>query len=185
MSKPSVVLEQRVVPEPSVLLEPEDIPIPDTDDLVIDILTGQMIDFDERSTDALELSAVTCGDKKRVEVDERKMTDGEQSWPDYKVFVVVNKSVAGKGRVMRARWVLTRKSTGKAKARLCVLEPRLDRSSWRQRHTFCADQNPDPVVRGLLPSGSWCQETSRQYSCQETRSTATFSWYTSMIFETF
>ena len=97
MSKPSVVLEQRLVPEPSVLLEPEDIPIPDTDDLVIDILTDQMIDFDERSTDALELSAVTCGDKKRVEVDERKMTDvdgklfggakeaGLQSWPDYKV----------------------------------------------------------------------------------------------------
>ena len=51
MSKPSVVLEQRLVPEPSVLLEPEDIPIPDTDDLFIDILTEQMIDFDERSTD--------------------------------------------------------------------------------------------------------------------------------------
>ena len=60
VSKPSVV------PEPSVLLEPEDIPIPDTDDLVIDILTDQMIDFDERSTGAPELSAVTCGDKKRV-----------------------------------------------------------------------------------------------------------------------
>ena len=53
------------------------------------------------------------------------MTDGDrklfcgakeaelQSWPDYKVFVVVNKSVAGKGRV-RVRWVLTWKSTGKA-----------------------------------------------------------------------
>ena len=52
--------------EPCVLLEPEDVPIPDADDLVIEILIDQMNDFDEGSTDALEIFAVTCGDKKRV-----------------------------------------------------------------------------------------------------------------------
>ena len=40
--KPNVVSEQSMVPEPSVLPEP----IPDADDLVIEILTDQMIDFD-------------------------------------------------------------------------------------------------------------------------------------------
>ena len=44
-----------------------------------------------------------------------------QSWLDHKVFDVVKKKVADKDRVMRARWVLTWKSTGKAKARLRVL----------------------------------------------------------------
>ena len=38
-----------------------------------------------------------------------------------KVFAVVNKNVADKDRVMRARWVLTWKATGKAEARLSVL----------------------------------------------------------------
>ena len=51
--KPNVVLEQSMVPEPSVLLEPEYVTIPGVDDLVIEILTDQMIDFDESSTDVL------------------------------------------------------------------------------------------------------------------------------------
>ena len=36
-----------------------------------------------------------------------------QSWLDHKVFDVVDKRVADKDRVMRARWVLTWKFTGK------------------------------------------------------------------------
>ena len=130
-----------MVAEPSVLLGQEDVPTPDADYLVIEIMTDQMIDFDESSTDVLEIFAVTGGDKKRVEVNERNMTDEDwkrfrrakeaelQSWLDHKVFDVVNKKVADKGRVMRARWVLTWKSTGKTKARhLClrVSRPGLD-----------------------------------------------------------
>ena len=76
---------------------------------------------------------MTGGEKKRVEVNGRKMTDEDRtllrrareaelhSWLDHKVFDVVNKNVADKGRVMRARWVLTWKSTCKAMARRCVL----------------------------------------------------------------
>ena len=63
-----------MVPEPTVLLETGDVPIPDADDLVIEILTVQMIDFDESSTDVLGIFAVSDGDKKRVKVNERKMT---------------------------------------------------------------------------------------------------------------
>ena len=86
------------MPEPSVLLEPEDVPVPDADDLVIEILTDQTIDFGESLTDVLEIFAVTGEDKKRVEVDERKMTDEDrklfrrakeaelQSWLDHTVF---------------------------------------------------------------------------------------------------
>ena len=45
-----------MVPEPSVLPEPEEVPIPDADDLVIEILIDQMVAFDESSTDVLEIS---------------------------------------------------------------------------------------------------------------------------------
>ena len=48
-----------MMPEPSVLLEPEDILNPDADDLVIEILTDEMFDFDESSAEALEIFAVT------------------------------------------------------------------------------------------------------------------------------
>ena len=44
-----------------------------------------------------------------------------QSWLDHRVFDLVKKKFVDQERVMRARWVLTWKSTGKAKARLCVL----------------------------------------------------------------
>ena len=50
--QPNIVLEQSLVPEP------EDIPIPDADDLVIAILTDQLIDFDENDKDALEIYVV-------------------------------------------------------------------------------------------------------------------------------
>ena len=107
--------------------------IPDAGDLVIEILTDQMMDFDESWTDALEIFAVTGGDKKRAEVNERKMTDEDrklfckakgaelQSWMGDKVFVVVKERFADTGRVMRARSVLTWKSIGTAKGRLCLL----------------------------------------------------------------
>ena len=98
-----------------------------------------MIDFDECSTDALECFAVTGGDTKRVEVDERKMTEGDrklcrraneaelQSWPDHKVFDVVNRRVADTDRVMRVRWVLTwhQQSQG-TPLRPGISRPRLD-----------------------------------------------------------
>ena len=62
-----------MVPEPGVLREPKDIPIQDADDLVIDIVTDHMIAFDESSTDVLEIFGPGgWGDKKRVEVNERK-----------------------------------------------------------------------------------------------------------------
>ena len=112
--------EQSMVREPSLPPEPEDVPIPSVDDLVIENLTDQTIDFDESSTDELEIFAVTGGDKKRVEDNERKMTDGDRNsfaeqrrqccsrgW--IKVFDIVNKKVAG-----GARWVLTWKSSAKA-----------------------------------------------------------------------
>ena len=59
-----------MVPEPSNLPEPEDLPIPGAEHLVSEILTDQMIDFDESSTDVLVIFAMTGGDKKRVEVNE-------------------------------------------------------------------------------------------------------------------
>ena len=108
-----MVLEPRIVPGP------EDIPIPDAYDLVIEDLTDQMIDFDESATDVVEICAVTGGDKTRVKVNERKVTDGDnkhfrrakeaelQSWLDHKVFDVVRKEGCHKDRVMRVRRVLT------------------------------------------------------------------------------
>ena len=48
-----------MVPEPRVLPEPEGVPIPGADDLVIEILTDQMVDFDNASTDVLEIFAVS------------------------------------------------------------------------------------------------------------------------------
>ena len=44
-----------------------------------------------------------------------------QSWLDHRVFDLVKRKFVDQERVMRARWVLAWKSTGKAKARLCVL----------------------------------------------------------------
>ena len=44
-----------------------------------------------------------------------------QSWLDHRVFDLVKKKIVDQERIMRARWVLTWKSSGKAKARLCVV----------------------------------------------------------------
>ena len=77
---------------------------------------------------------MTGGDKKRVEVNERKMTDEDrklsrrakeaelQSWLDGSQSLCrCAQQDADKDRAMRARWVLTWKSNGKAKVRPCVL----------------------------------------------------------------
>ena len=76
---------------------------------------------------------VSSARRKRVEVGERKLTESDrklfrkakelelQSWLDHRVFGLVKKKFVDQERVMRARWVLTSKSNGKAKARLCVL----------------------------------------------------------------
>ena len=74
-----------------------------------------------------------------------------QSWLDHKVFDVVNKKVADKDRVMRARWVLTWKSTGNPRHVFVSWSsrPRLDRSSSRQPHTLCTGRGLDLTVRGV------------------------------------
>ena len=81
----------------------------------------------------IDVLAVSSARRKRVEVSERKLTESDrklfrkakevelQSWLDHRVFDQVKKLFVDQERVMRARWVLTWKSTGKAKARLCVL----------------------------------------------------------------
>ena len=69
-----------------------------------------------------------------MEVNERKMNDRErskalqkgkglelQSWLDHRVFDLVKRKFVDQERIMRARWILTWKSTGKGKASLCVL----------------------------------------------------------------
>ena len=81
----------------------------------------------------IDVFAVNSARRKRVEVSERKLTESDrklfrkakelmlQSWLDHRVFDLVKKKFVDQERVMRARWVLTWKSTGKAEARLCVL----------------------------------------------------------------
>ena len=81
----------------------------------------------------IDVFAVSSARRKRVEVNERKLTESDrklfrkaeelelQSWHDHRVFDLVKKKFVDQERVMRARWALTWKSTGKAKARLCVL----------------------------------------------------------------
>ena len=96
-------------------------PVPEDDDLnatVIEVMTDVEVLLDGSSE--VDVFAVNSARRKRVEVSERKLTESDrklfkkakelelQSWLDQE-------------RVMRARWVLTWKSTGKAKARLCVL----------------------------------------------------------------
>ena len=100
----------------------------------------------------------------RVDLNERKITDEDRKFfriakeaelqlsLDHKVCDVVNKKVADKDRVMRARWVLTWKSTGKAKARLCVLgfqDPFLTEVPQDSPHTVCTGRGPDLTVRGV------------------------------------
>ena len=109
-------------------------PVPEDDDLnatVIEVMTDVEVLLDGSSV--IDVFAVNSARRKRVEVSERKLTESDrklfrkakelelQSWLDHRVFDLVKKKFVDQERVMRARWVLTWKSTGKAKARLCVL----------------------------------------------------------------
>ena len=109
-------------------------PVPEDDDLnatVIEVMTDVEVLLDGNSVK--DVFAVNSAIRKRVEVSERKLTESDrklfrkanklelQSWLDHRVFDLVKKKFVDQERVMRARWVLTWKSTGKAKARLCVL----------------------------------------------------------------
>ena len=110
------------------------LPVPEDDDLnatVIEVMTDFEVLLDGSSV--IDVFAVSVR-RKGVEVSERKLAESSdrklfrkakelelQSWLDHQVFDLVKKKVVDQERVMRARWVLTWKSTGKAKARLCVL----------------------------------------------------------------
>ena len=110
------------------------LPVQEDDDLnatVIEEMTDVEVLLDGSSV--IDVFAVNSARRKRVEVSERKLTESDrklfrkakelelQSWLDHRVFDLVKKKFVDQERVMRARWVLTWKSTGKAKARLCVL----------------------------------------------------------------
>ena len=98
---------------------------------VIEVMTDVEVLLDGRSV--IDVFTVNSARRKRVEVSERKLTESArklfrkarelelQSWLDHRVFDLVKKKFVDQERVMRARWVLTWKSTGKAKARLCAL----------------------------------------------------------------
>ena len=113
--------------------EPEsDLPlVPEDDDLnatVIEVMTDIEVLLDGSSV--IDVFAVSSARRKRVEVNERKMTQSDfrkakelelQSWLDHRVFDFVKRKFVDQERIMRARFVLTWKASGKAKARLCVL----------------------------------------------------------------
>ena len=109
-------------------------PVPENDDLnatVIEVMTDIEVLLDGSSV--IDVFTVNSARRKRVEVSERKLTESDrklfrkakelelQSWLDHRVFDLVKKKFVDQERAMLARWVLTWKSTGKAKARLCVL----------------------------------------------------------------
>ena len=112
---------------------PELPPLPEDDDLnatVIEVMTDVEVLLDGRSV--IDVFAVNSARRKRVEVSERKLTESDrklfrkakelelQSWLDHKVFDLVKKKFVDQERVMRARWVLTWKSSGKERVRVCV-----------------------------------------------------------------
>ena len=106
-------------------------PVPEDDDLnatVIEVMTDVEVLHDGSSV--IDVFAVSSARRKRVEVSERKYLSYQklfrkakelESWLDHRVFDLVKKKFVDQERVLRARWVLTWKSIGKANARLCVL----------------------------------------------------------------
>ena len=109
-------------------------PVPEDDDqnaTVIEVMTDIEVLLDGSSV--IDVFTVNSARRKCVEVNEKKMTESDrslfkkakelelQSWLDHRVFDLVKKKLVDQERIMRARWVLTWKSSGKAKARLCVL----------------------------------------------------------------
>ena len=108
--------------------------VPEDDDLnatVIVVMTD--IEVLLGGSSMIDVFTVNSARRKRVEVSERKMTETDrsllkkskeldlQSWLDHRVFDLVKKKFVDQEKIMRARWVLTWKSSGEAKARLCVL----------------------------------------------------------------
>ena len=120
-------------------------PVPEDDDLnatVIEVMTDVEVLLDGSSV--IDVFAVNSARRKRVEVSERRVTESGrklfreakelelQSWLDHQVFDLVKKKFVDQERVMRARWVRTWKSTGKAKSTsVCVglSGSRLDRGA--------------------------------------------------------
>ena len=120
-------------------------PVPEDDDLnatVIEVMTDVEVLLDGSSV--IDVFAVNSARRKRFEVSERRVTESArklfreakelelQSWLDHRVFELVKKKFVDQERVMRARWVLTWKSTGKAKSTsVCVglSGSRLDRGA--------------------------------------------------------
>ena len=103
-------------------------PVPEDDDLnatVIEVMTDFDVLLDGSSV--VDVFAVNSERRKRVEVSERKMTESDRS------LFQKSKGVGASGvrfgqencvdpeSIMRAKWVLTWKPSGKAKARLRVL----------------------------------------------------------------
>ena len=108
--------------------------VPEDDDLnatVIGVMTDDEVLLDGSSV--IDVFAESSPRRKRVEVSDRKLTGSVrklfrkvkelelQSWLDHRVFDLVKRKVVDQESHARARWVLAWKSTGKAKARLCVL----------------------------------------------------------------
>ena len=132
--RPRVVETGPLKMETDQVPESELPPVPEDDDLnatVIEVMTDVEVLLD--GSWVIDVFAVKSSRRKRVEVSERKLTESDrkffrkakelelQSWLDHRVFDLVKKKFVDQERVMRARWVLTWKSTGKAKARLCAL----------------------------------------------------------------
>ena len=128
METGSPKMETDQVPESELPPGPED---DDLNATVIEEMTDVEVLLDGSSV--IDVIAVNSARRKRVEVTERKLTESDrklfrkakelelQSWLDHRVSDLVQKKVCDQGRVTRVRWVLTRKSTGKAKSHLCVL----------------------------------------------------------------
>ena len=109
-------------------------PVPEDDDLnatVIEVMTDIEVLLDDSLV--VDVFAVNSVWRKRVEVNERKMTEGDRnlfrkakelelrSWLGHGVFDLVKKTYADQQRIMRARCVLTWKSNGMTEAPLCAL----------------------------------------------------------------
>jgi len=103
------------------------------DETLIEVMLDIEVPLCEIERQTTAIYNVSVDRKRRVEVCERKLSDKDralfreakrlelQSWLEHKVFEIVARKGVDMRRAMRARWVLTWKAVGKAKARLCVL----------------------------------------------------------------